>query len=64
MNDNPTEVPLTCRWHIRHHWIWARTEDGDPYQRCIRCGTDRTESVGNGTLGRGGYMVWWCPWGM
>jgi hypothetical protein len=59
MNENLTEVPLTCRWHIRHRWTPARTEDGDQYKRCTRCGTDRTEIVGNGTLGRSGHVVWW-----
>jgi hypothetical protein len=45
--DNPTKAPLTCRWHLHHHWSWVSTEDGDRYERCTRCGKDRLEKFGD-----------------
>ena len=34
--------PLLCRVG-RHHWVHVKNLDGDPYDRCQRCGTDRFE---------------------
>jgi hypothetical protein len=32
--------PLLCRLNLRHHWVFARTEDNQRYRRCSRCGKD------------------------
>jgi hypothetical protein len=37
--------PLRCRMG-RHRWHSASAEDGERYECCLRCGWDRTESVG------------------
>jgi hypothetical protein len=41
-----TSRPFRCRMKL-HRWGWVSTEDGDRYERCIRCGRDRTEKVGD-----------------
>jgi hypothetical protein len=41
-----TSRPFRCRIKL-HRWVWVSTEDGDRYERCIRCGRDRTEKVGD-----------------
>ena len=43
-----TTQPLTCRLHLHHRWRWLSTEDGGRYERCERCGKDRSEKVGGG----------------
>jgi hypothetical protein len=48
--DIPTSAPLTCRWHLHHHWGWFRTDDGEPYERCSRCGKDHDERGGGGPV--------------
>jgi hypothetical protein len=35
--------PLSCRLNLRHRWATLRTEDGQPYLRCQRCGKDETD---------------------
>jgi hypothetical protein len=46
-----TATPLTCRLNLHHRWRWLSTEDGDRFERCEKCGKDRSEKVGGG----GGY---------
>lgn len=41
--------PLTCRLNVHHRWRWLSTEDGDRFERCEKCGKDRTEVVGGGS---------------
>ena len=41
-----TRQPLTCRLHLHHRWRWLSTEDGDRFERCEKCGKDRSEKVG------------------
>ena len=43
-----TATPLTCRLNLRHRWRWCSTEDGDRFERCQKCGKDRSEKVGGG----------------
>jgi hypothetical protein len=38
--------PLTCRLNLHHRWRWLSTEDGDRFERCQKCGKDRSEKVG------------------
>jgi hypothetical protein len=40
--------PLGCRLNLNHRWVWLSTEDGDRYERCRKCGKDRSEKVGGG----------------
>jgi hypothetical protein len=40
--------PLTCRLNLHHRWRWLSTEDGDRFERCEKCGKDRSEQVGGG----------------
>ena len=47
MTMTTTIRPLRCRLGI-HHWHTMRTQDGDQYDCCTRCGKDRTESFGGG----------------
>ena len=52
-----TDKPLTCRLNLHHRWRWLSTEDGDRFERCEKCGKDRSEKVGGGPeagLGIGG----------
>ncbi len=42
--------PLGCRLNVHHRWITKSTTDGGRYQRCRRCGKDRTEVDGNSNL--------------
>ena len=46
-----------------HRWVWASTEDGDRFQRCIRCGQDRTETVVAASAGFRGIKGWVPPFG-
>jgi hypothetical protein len=39
--------PIRCRLHLMHSWQLDRTEDGNRYLRCRRCGTDRTGGAEN-----------------
>ena len=41
-----THKPLTCRLNLHHRWRWLSTEDGDRFERCEKCGKDRSEKVG------------------
>jgi hypothetical protein len=41
-----TAKPLTCRLNLHHRWRWLSTEDGDRFERCQKCGKDRSEKVG------------------
>ena len=41
-----TATPLTCRLNLHHRWRWLSTEDGDRFERCEKCGKDRSEKVG------------------
>jgi hypothetical protein len=43
-----TAKPLTCRLNLRHRWRWQSTEDGNRFERCQKCGKDRSEEVGGG----------------
>ena len=43
-----TATPLTCRLNLHHRWRWCSTEDGDRFERCEKCGKDRSEKVGGG----------------
>lgn len=43
-----TTTPLTCRLNLHHRWRWLSTEDGDRFERCQKCGKDRSEKVGGG----------------
>jgi hypothetical protein len=43
-----TAKPLTCRLNLHHRWRWCSTEDGDRFERCQKCGKDRSEKVGGG----------------
>ena len=40
-----TSRPIRCLLSL-HRWVWASTEDGDRFERCVRCGQDKTEKVG------------------
>jgi hypothetical protein len=44
--------PLMCRVNLRHRWATWRTEDGKPYLRCQRCGTDETDIFAGTKSGR------------
>ena len=33
---------------MNRRWVWLSTEDGDRYERCRKCGKDRSEKVGGG----------------
>lgn len=46
--DSTTKPPLTCRWNLHHRWTWHKTDDGEPYEQCNRCGKDRDERPGGG----------------
>ena len=41
-----TAKPLACRLNLHHRWRWLSTEDGDRFERCQKCGKDRSEKVG------------------
>ena len=41
---------LRCRFG-RHHWIATTNPDGDPYDRCQRCGKDRVTGMKGATGG-------------
>jgi len=43
-----TATPLMCRLNLHHRWRWCSTEDGDRFERCEKCGKDRSEKVGGG----------------
>ena len=43
-----TDKPVTCRLNLHHRWRWCSTEDGDRFERCVKCGKDRSEKVGGG----------------
>ena len=43
-----TATPLACRLNLHHRWRWCSTEDGDRFERCEKCGKDRSEKVGGG----------------
>ncbi len=32
---------VCCRTRIHHRWALQRTDDGELYKRCSRCGKDR-----------------------
>jgi hypothetical protein len=34
---------LLCRTHLHHKWVPERTEDGERFIRCARCGEDHTD---------------------
>jgi len=58
MTRTPTvqHRPLRCRLGI-HDWQTARTQEGDPYESCTRCGKDRSQIIGGGpwsAFGAGG----------
>ena len=36
---------LLCVFNLHHRWHTERSEDGEPYTRCLRCGKDRTEPL-------------------
>jgi hypothetical protein len=38
--------PLRCRLRF-HRWEWAQTTDGEDYQRCARCPTERWTGLRN-----------------
>ena len=42
--------PLGCRLNVNHRWLWLSTEDGDRFERCRKCGKDRSEKVGGGPI--------------
>jgi hypothetical protein len=46
--------PVRCRLNVHHHWKSFSTEDGGQYERCLRCGKDRTDNAGGG---RGGWAA-------
>lgn len=37
------KTPLLCSLNVRHHWHVETSPDGDRYQRCTRCGKERTD---------------------
>jgi hypothetical protein len=41
MTSTPVGKPLLCRLNLRHRWEVRKNPDGEPYQRCTRCGKDR-----------------------
>jgi hypothetical protein len=45
---NTITKPVTCRLNLHHRWRWLSTEDGDRFERCQKCGKDRSEKVGGG----------------
>jgi hypothetical protein len=47
MTEHPRRT-LACRLNAHHHWVTYSTEDGGRFQRCRRCGKDRTEVGSNG----------------
>lgn len=49
MSITTTARPLRCRIGF-HHWHTMRTQEGDQYESCTRCGKDRTENYGGGPL--------------
>jgi hypothetical protein len=54
-----TATPLTCRLNLHHRWRWQSTEDGDRFERCQKCGKDRSEKVGGGpNVGAASSIVW------
>lgn len=54
-----TDKPLTCRLNLHHRWRWLSTEDGDRFERCVKCGKDRSEKVGGGpNVGAASTTVW------
>jgi hypothetical protein len=57
-----TTRPFRCLLRL-HRWVWASTEDGDRFQRCIRCGHDRTETVVGAVAGFRGVKGWVPPFG-
>ena len=47
---------LMCRLNVHHVWRWDSAEDGSRYQRCAKCGKDRSdypEDDGPSLIGRG-----------
>lgn len=47
---------LMCRLNLHHDWHWNQTEDGSRYQRCAKCGKDKSDSHDDGgpsLIGRG-----------
>ena len=50
-----TRTPLSCR--VNHHaWHSFSTEDGERFQRCLRCGRDHVDRYnGGGVTGFGGF---------
>jgi hypothetical protein len=54
-----TAKPLTCRLNLHHRWRWLSTEDGDRFERCEKCGKDRSEDVGGDpNVGAASSIVW------
>ncbi len=54
-----TAKPVTCRLNLHHRWRWMSTEDGDRFERCVKCGKDRSEDVGGGpNVGAASSIVW------
>ena len=51
-----TAKPLTCRLNLHHRWRWESTDDGDRFERCQKCGKDRSEEVGGGPEGNPGVI--------
>jgi hypothetical protein len=51
-----TAKPLTCRLNLHHRWRWMSTQDGDRFERCQKCGKDRSDDVG-GSPGVGAGIV-------
>ncbi len=52
-DGNPVGFWRLCLCRVqRHRWRWYSTEDGDRYQRCVRCGSDRI------------IYDWGAPWPM
>ena len=55
--SGPAVGPATCRLNLHHRWRWLSTEDGDRFERCEKCGKDRSDKVGGSPeagLGIGG----------
>lgn len=43
MSSPVAHEPWMCRLHLHHKWVQERTEDGQPFIRCARCGKDHTD---------------------
>jgi hypothetical protein len=52
-----TATPLTCRLNLHHRWRWQSTEDGDRFERCQKCGKDRSDDVGGDPGVGAGFII-------